>query len=176
MASDDGPAGKQLTETRDIVTKEQVLLRDIYVELADAKTALDAKRHAGGETLHAFFQLFGPRIRECLGCEDAAAVRAWNPVEPTARITEMNFKAKEGEPFEATGQFQGDAVKEWALVMVQWFREKGGINYVACDLSDPTTGERFEITMQKAGGRTPAQDLAEMRAELNALNRPAGTK
>lgn len=66
-----------------LVTKEKTLLRDIYVELAEAKTALDAKRHAGGETLHAFFQLFGPRIRESLGCEDAAAVRAWKPDEPT---------------------------------------------------------------------------------------------
>jgi hypothetical protein len=65
------------------MTKEKTLLRDIYVELAEAKKALDAKRHAGGETLHAFFQLFGPRIRESLGCEDAAAVRAWKPVEPS---------------------------------------------------------------------------------------------
>lgn len=92
--------------------------------------------------------------------------------EPEVRLTEMSLKAKEGEPFEATGQFQGDAVKEWALAMVQSFREKGGVNYIACDLSDPTTGERYSITMQKAGGRTPAQDLAELRSQLNRQVKP----
>jgi hypothetical protein len=94
--------------------------------------------------------------------------------EPSVTLTEMSFTAREDEPIQGTAQFKGDAVKEWAVSMVQWFREKGGINYVACDLSDPTTGERFEITMQKAGGRTPAQDLAEMRAALNRAEPPAG--
>lgn len=106
-------------------------------------------------------------VVEALESINAALEIVRGASEPEVRLTEMSLKAREGEPFEATGQFQGDAIKEWAVAMVQSFREKGGINYIACDLSDPTTGERYEITMQKAGGRTPAQDLAELRSQLN---------
>lgn len=93
------------------------------------------------------------------------------PDEPTgddeARITEMNIKAKAGEPMEATACFEGGPVKAFAASMVNWFRETGGKNYVTCDLRDPETGESYQITMQKAGGRTPAQDLVELRAQVN---------
>jgi hypothetical protein len=88
--------------------------------------------------------------------------------EPDARITEMTFKAKAGEPMEALAVYEGGAMKVFAASMVQWFRESGGQNYVTCDLRDPATGEAYQITMQKAGGRTPAQDLTELRAQVKA--------
>jgi len=89
---------------------------------------------------------------------------------PTCHLTEMNINAKAGQPVEAVAVFEGRAVKAWAASLVEWFRVSGGQNYVTCDLRDPTTGEAYSITMQKAGGRTPAQDLLELRAQAN---RPA---
>jgi hypothetical protein len=96
-------------------------------------------------------------------CEYCGARRA---ADPDVCLTEMNISAKAGEPMEAYAQFEGGAVKAWAVSLVQWFRDSGGENYVTCDLRDPTTGEAYSITMQKAGGRTPAQDLCELRSQV----------
>lgn len=150
-----------------IVTRYEVLHRD------DGDAHLDAFAHPQGAWVK--FE----DIKHLLGtdepCRESFLTEAPAPeglplVDAEtldARITEMSFKAKAGEPMEAMAVFDGGAVKAFAVSMVNWFRETGGKNYVTCDLRDPETGEQYQITMQKAGGRTPAQDLAELRSQLN---------
>lgn len=70
---------------------------------------------------------------------------------------------KDNIDVEAT--FSGAAVKAWCFLAVDWFKETGGKNYVTMDMVDSRDGARYTMTMQKAGGRTPAQDLAELRAK-----------
>lgn len=82
-------------------------------------------------------------------------------------VRKLNIDAEEGRPLNASATFEGGAVKLWAASMVEWFRESGGQNYIVVDMSDPRTGERYSITMQRAGARTPAQDLSELRARLS---------
>lgn len=82
-------------------------------------------------------------------------------------VRKMNMHYVEGEPFHAEATFEGGAVKLWAASMVEWFRESGGKNYIVVDMSDPRTGERYSITMQRAGARTPTQDLTELRSRLS---------
>lgn len=71
---------------------------------------------------------------------------------------------KDEHVMEAT--FSGSAVKAWAFLAVDWFKETGGKNYVTMDMVDTRDGSRYTLTMQKAGGRTPAQELAELRAKI----------
>lgn len=105
---------------------------------------------------------------DCVASVQKALSNGHEPAaDPDVRLTKMNVRATTGEPVEAWAQFEGGAVKAWAASLVQWFRESGGQNYVTCDLRDPTTGEAYQITMQKAGGRTPAQDICELRAQAN---------
>jgi hypothetical protein len=88
-------------------------------------------------------------------------------LESAAKLDEMSYKLADGK-ISAEAFFGGPAVKFFAGVMVGWFKETGGKNYVVCDLNDPKTGERYTVTMQRAGGKTPAQEIGELRAKAGA--------
>lgn len=85
-----------------------------------------------------------------------------------ARITELSLHAREGEPFTAEAILQGEPIKRFAASALGWFRAMGGESFVTTELTDAETRERYAITMQRAGGKTPAQALAEARAALAA--------
>lgn len=108
----------------------------------------------------------GPQaITEIARCKKCVELEA-----QLVSIRRMNMRLDEG-CLEADALFEGAAVKLWASSMAEWFRETGGMNYVTVEMSDPTTGERYSITMQRAGGKTPAQDLSELRARLSELDK-----
>ncbi len=86
-----------------------------------------------------------------------------------ARCTSVNINAEEGKPLEANATFQGEAMRWFAAHMAQWFRNSGGVNFVSLEATDPETKDVFEITMQRAGGETPAKQLSQMHAELDRL-------
>ena len=90
-----------------------------------------------------------------------------------ARITSMDFKAPEDDPLVANAAFDGAAVKFFAAAAVHWFKATGGKNFVTLDMHDPRTGEHYEITMQKAGGKTPAQRLSELKEQLRQFGKSA---
>jgi hypothetical protein len=94
--------------------------------------------------------------------------------ESLVRVKEVNIRAAEGEPFHGEALFAGEAVKAWAQSMVEWFRQSNGKNYVTVDLTSPDGMERYEVTMRKSNGETPAQQLVAMRAELAAERARAG--
>ena len=82
------------------------------------------------------------------------------------RMTDLNISASEGHPFRAEATFKGDAVKIFAASVMQWFREQKGDNFVTCEVTDSETRERYELTMRRAGAKTPAQELAVLRRDL----------
>jgi hypothetical protein len=86
-----------------------------------------------------------------------------------AGLVEFNVSARRGEPWQANAQFKGEAIKAWAIGMVDCFTGEGATNYLTCELIDPRTSQRYEITMQKCGGKTPAQALSEAAATIAAL-------
>lgn len=100
---------------------------------------------------------FKKRTHECKQCTQYAA--------QLCAVRKLNIDAAEGKPLNASATFEGGAVKLWAAAMVEWFRETGGQNFIVVDMTDPRTGESYSITMQKAGGKTPAQELAELRRQ-----------
>lgn len=85
-----------------------------------------------------------------------------------ARCTSVNISAAAGEPMDANATFQGVAVQAFAAHMAQWFDKEGGKNFVTLDMN-AVDGRRFELTMQRAGGETPAQKLSAMRALLEEI-------
>lgn len=95
------------------------------------------------------------------------AVISEEHIEP--RLTSLEVKAREGEPMEINAEFAGELMKRWAAGMAEWFRKEGGRNFITVEMLDPTSGERFEITMRKAHGTTPAQRLRELEAEIARL-------
>lgn len=84
------------------------------------------------------------------------------PVTDDCKLTELHMTEREG----IQAQFEGAAVKAFSTACVDWFRESGGSNYVTCSLRDPKSGEEYVLTMQKAIGKTPAQELNELRMKL----------
>jgi hypothetical protein len=62
--------------------------------------------------------------------------------------------------------FDGAAVKLFAASAVHWFKETGGVNFVTMSMSDRKTGECYEVTMQKAGGLTPADKITALQKRL----------
>lgn len=97
--------------------------------------------------------------RKCQQCAEYAAFMV--------ELRELEMSADQGK-YSAYAKFGGGAVKIFAASMVQWFKQTGGKNFVTVEMFDPDTHERYELTMQKAGGKTPAQELAELRALLNS--------
>lgn len=57
------------------------------------------------------------------------------------------------------------AVKLLALSVAKTFRELGGENYVTCEL-DGTEAGPLVVTVQRKQGKSPVQDLKELRAEV----------
>lgn len=85
-------------------------------------------------------------------------------MEPKADLVELNVNAREGEGTQVNAVFKGEAVKAFAASWIDWFRSEGAHNFITVDIRDPQNSESYSITMQKAGGKTPAQALAEQRA------------
>lgn len=90
--------------------------------------------------------------------------RLTEDAEPDVQMTDLSIEVHEGGPFHGEARFKGEAVKAFAASAVEWFRECKGDNFVTVDLVDPSTHECYSITMQRAGGKTPAQIIAELRA------------
>jgi hypothetical protein len=89
--------------------------------------------------------------------------------EPTLESFDMRASYDAAKGLEATATFKGDAVKEWCKIAVDWFRETGGKNFVVMDMTDPRDGEHYTLTVQRAGGKTAAQEIGELKAQLAAL-------
>lgn len=87
--------------------------------------------------------------------------------DPDVSLREMHVESHPGQPFKAHAIYGGELIKEFASTFVEWFKENGGIGFVTLDLQDPATGDKYSITMQKWGGKTPAMRIAELeRAAL----------
>jgi hypothetical protein len=103
--------------------------------------------------------------RECSNCKRYE--------EGLARLKSLNFQANETDPMIVDAAFDGAAVKLFAASAVHWFKETGGQNFVTLDMSDPRTGEHYQVTMQKAGGMTPAQKIEQLEKQLRAVSAAA---
>lgn len=90
------------------------------------------------------------------------------------RVTALNVKANAGEPMQIDAQFAGESVKIFAVSMCEWFRDAGGANFVTVEVTDPKSGERFELSMQRAHAKTPAQRLCELQATLQQIRDTCG--
>lgn len=88
-------------------------------------------------------------------------------VAPALESFDMRASYDAAKGLEASATFRGDAVKEWCVIAVDWFREVGGKSFVTMDMTDPRDGEYYTMTIQRAGGKTPAQEIAELKAQLN---------
>ena len=84
------------------------------------------------------------------------------------RLKRLDFKAEVDHPMVIDAAFDGAAVKLWAAAAVHWFKDTGGKNYVTMEMTDPRTGEKYELTMQKIGGKTPAEKIGELQNKLVA--------
>jgi hypothetical protein len=62
--------------------------------------------------------------------------------------------------------FGGPAAKVFAAFAIQWFKKTGGNNYVTCDITDSSDGTAYTLTMQRCWGKSPAQEIGELRAKL----------
>jgi hypothetical protein len=102
--------------------------------------------------------------RKCAQCAEYKNVMA------ELRKLEMCMDENKYSTF---AQFGGAAVKIFAASMVNWFKETGGKNYVTVEMHDPDTGERYELTMQKAGAKTPGDKIRELEATITELRRGA---
>lgn len=88
--------------------------------------------------------------------------------ETLLAIQSMTAKIENGlSSYEA--EMGGPAATMFAAMMIEWFKRTGGVNYVTCAVQDRRTGARYEITMQRCGGKTPADVIAELKA-----NQPNG--
>lgn len=62
---------------------------------------------------------------------------------------------------------QQDAVKAIALALVGMLEDAGAANYLTLSLDVPDVG-RYAVTVQRCGGTTPAERIAELTAQLAA--------
>lgn len=95
-------------------------------------------------------------------------------VEAPLKLVELEIRAHENEPVQMNAEFRGAAVKVLASHFVGWFEQAGAQNYITVDIIDPETGERYTITMQKAGGKTPAEEIRELRAAVQRYAQKEG--
>jgi hypothetical protein len=65
--------------------------------------------------------------------------------------------------------FGGPAAKVFAAFAIDWFKRTGGKNFIVCEVTDSETGEPYELTMRKRWGKSPAQEIGELRAEISKL-------
>jgi hypothetical protein len=89
-------------------------------------------------------------------------------------MTSLDVRMREGEPVQIDATFAGEAMRMFAAHMAEYFRREGGKNFIVLDMSDPNTGDRFQITMQRAGGETPAVKIAKLQATLRKIRDTCG--
>lgn len=67
------------------------LIREMYLSLANVKFRIDAEGDSeASRSLHAFFQLYGARMREALGgVDDYRGVQRWQPPTPETPVQLM---------------------------------------------------------------------------------------
>lgn len=90
------------------------------------------------------------------------------------KLTSLNFSAREGQPIEINAQFAGESMRIFAAHLGEWFRMNGGQNFFAMELTDPVTKDHFTLTMQRCGGKTPAQRLRELEDALTKIRDTCG--
>lgn len=98
--------------------------------------------------------------RSCSRCKEVEA--------GLVRLKSIDYKADVDDGMVLNAAFEGAAVKLFAAAAVHWFYETGGQNFVTMNVDDPRTGQAFTLTMQKAGGKTPSDRIAELQAQLSA--------
>jgi len=84
-------------------------------------------------------------------------------------IERYNLSGGKDVPAKADASFKGEAVKMFATMMVEWFRECGGQNFVTIELGDPREHHRYILTMQKKGARSVDEKYLEVCAERDEL-------
>ncbi len=52
--------------------------------------------------------------------------------------------------------------------LVKIFKDNGGDNYLSILMTEKSIGEQFEMVIQRTKGKTPAQRVDELKAELEA--------
>ena len=115
---------------------------------------------------------------EIVGELKAELAEAKTALDEMIRLKELHIS---GGRFDAA--LVGDAVHIMAALMVQWFRDAGGPNYCGVGMKDATTGEAFEMTLQRVEGDSPQvvagklrDELASVRAELEQLGGDFGIR
>lgn len=93
--------------------------------------------------------------------------------EATIRTTKLTIETPEGEPWKASAEMRGEAVKHVAGAMAGWLRDIDAANYGEMKLQDPTTGQMMVVTVQRLEGKTPHELRLEAEAELAELRRSA---
>jgi hypothetical protein len=139
---------------RSLLDETRKLLRQMRDDVFNGGTLTGRSQRAGEELIH--------RI------DDVLATPETNP-EPTVESFDMRASYDAAKGLEASATFKGDAVKAWCVIAVDWFREVGGKSFVSMDMTDPRDGEHYTMTIQRAGGKTPAQEIAELKEQLAGL-------
>lgn len=89
------------------------------------------------------------------------------PVESVEEVRSLMTLGSEG--VEASAEFRGVAIKAWVSLAVDWFREIGGKSYVTMDMTDARDGERYNFTVQRCGGESPASRIQLLEADKATL-------
>ncbi len=71
----------------------------------------------------------------------------------------------EGDKIDAT--MAGEAVRVFSIALAETFRNSGALNYIEMMANSPDGADRFTVTVQRAGGKTPHElrRAAEARVE-----------
>lgn len=82
------------------------------------------------------------------------------------KLLSMNLQA--GQPL--TMAMKHPVFVVVASHMARFFKEEGGLNYAAVELTDPTSNRRFEVVVKPVSTKMPATLAAERLAELTTAN------
>lgn len=74
-----------------------------------------------------------------------------------------------GEAAQLRAKFAGEAVREFAALVCEWFRQQGGVNFVEVIVVDPRDHRQFVLTMQARSGKSAAELRSEALEEAVAL-------
>lgn len=85
------------------------------------------------------------------------------------KVTDFDVSTAPGSLTDAKAVFEGTAVQLLARDLVQWFRENGAQNYVTLNLSDPDTGDGYELTMQRTDHETPGDQVESLLDGLEVV-------
>lgn len=103
----------------------------------------------------------------CLGC------KADKPADPKPAVDSKAFEEirqhiqfkEDGSVFVKAEFTGGTVIDEWIRLAVDWFRQHSGHNFVSMDFTDFRDGQEYTFTVQRQGGRTPSQSIAELSSE-----------